>query len=752
MKRLNILNWPLWLKLLLGVVLTIVVPLVLIAALVPGNVDRLLFEEVRAQLIEDGNQQYELINDSLVTARDIFGNLVEQSRFQENLVAAMDAEASFQQINVISQDIQQILIAASEFEGMRLIRADGEILSYVTSQGVNYGLGSDPDSPALVQARSAALQDIDLSSFVFEQSDVRSVDLIYTLRAAGGDPVGFLVGRLDLEHTFKRYMEAPGSGDVVEVYNYLATAGQNPVVLAAGADDRSILEPSYDNSPGKIFALDGQEGVSVYRIGEGRGIEVVGYYSPIYDPTNPANVLFALVHEIPTSGIGTENFLRTVAAPNVFVFVITALILIPLIVLFLSQTIAPQLLNLREALQGMMRGDYNRSVQAADRMDEVGRLAATVVDMRSHVQGVMSELEARVAVSARDISATQEVSRYAATERNLQTLMKQVVNLIAEKYPTIYYAQLFLVDGERENAVLGASTGEVGDILLRRGHRLAVGSNSIVGQAAGQGRTVVVRDVTTSAIHKPNPLLPDTRAELAIPLRIGDQIIGVLDVQSKSGGVFSDDEVLILTTMADQVAVAIENARLYQESIRRLEEVERFNRESTLRAWREYTYGQRARELTSQSGVESTLDLRDLRQRAQAEGRIVLGEATTHGTIPMAVPIQLRGVTLGAVEWEVPAKDLNDNKLQLAQELANRLAIGLDNARLFQESQRNAERERIVNSIAAKLTPQTEISDILQTAVREVGQALRVPQVSIRLNNGNGNGHSNGASANGHHN
>jgi GAF domain-containing protein/HAMP domain-containing protein len=752
MKRLNILNWPLWLKLLLGVVLTIVVPLVLIVALVPGNVNRLLFEEVRAQLIEDGNQQYELINDSLVTARDIFGNLVEQSRFQENLVAAMDAEASFQQINVISQDIQQILIAASEFEGMRLIRADGEILSYVTSQGVNYGLGSDPDSPALVQARSAALQDIDLSSFVFEQSDVRSVDLIYTLRAVGGDPVGFLVGRLDLERTFKRYMEAPGSGDVVEVYNYLATAGQNPVVLAAGADDRSILEPSYDNSPGKVSALNGQEGVGIYPLGVGRGIEVIGYYAPIYDPTNPANVLFALVYEIPTSDIGVEDVVRTVAAPNVFVFVITALILIPLIVLFLSQTIAPQLLNLREALQGMMRGDYNRSVQAADRMDEVGRLAATVVDMRSHVQGVMSELEARVAASARDISATQEVSRYAATERNLQTLMKQVVNLIAEKYPTIYYAQLFLVDGERENAVLGASTGEVGDILLRRGHRLVIGSNSIVGQAAGQGRTVVVRDVTTSAIHKPNPLLPDTRAELAIPLRIGDQIIGVLDVQSKSGGVFSDDEVLILTTMADQVAVAIENARLYQKSIRRLEEVERFNRESTLRAWREYTYGQRARELTSQSGVESTLDLRDLRQRAQAEGRIVLGEATTHGTIPMAVPIQLRGVTLGAVEWEVPAKDLNDNKLQLAQELANRLAIGLDNARLFQESQRNAERERIVNSIAAKLTPQTEISDILQTAVREVGQALRVPQVSIRLNNGNGNGHSNGASANGHHN
>ena len=88
---------------------------------------------------------------------------------------------------------------------------------------------------------------------------------------------------------------------------------------------------------------------------------------------------------------------------------------------------------------------------------------------------------------------------------------------------------------------------------------------------------------------------------------------------------------------------------------------------------------------------------------------------------------------LGAVEWEIPAQGLAEDKLELAQELANRLALSLDNARLFQESQRTTERERLVNSIATKLTAQTTINDILETAVREVGQALRAPQVSIRL-------------------
>jgi GAF domain-containing protein len=246
-------------------------------------------------------------------------------------------------------------------------------------------------------------------------------------------------------------------------------------------------------------------------------------------------------------------------------------------------------------------------------------------------------------------------------------------------------------------------------------------------------------------VHQRNELLPLTRAELAIPLKVGNVTIGALDVQSRIRDSFGKDEIAILQTMADQVAVAIENARLYQESVRRLEEIERVNRTSTLEAWQEYLHSQRARQLSSEAGIISGNDLSAIRKQAIRENRIVVGKMTSNQTIPIAVPVQLRGQTLGAVEWEIPAADLNDNKLQLAQELANRLAVSLDNARLFQESQRAAERERVVNNIAARLTPQTEISDILQTAVREVGQALRAPQVSIRLHrtdgsNGNGNG------------
>jgi GAF domain-containing protein len=114
-------------------------------------------------------------------------------------------------------------------------------------------------------------------------------------------------------------------------------------------------------------------------------------------------------------------------------------------------------------------------------------------------------------------------------------------------------------------------------------------------------------------------------------------------------------------------------------------------------------------------------------------GEPAVGEPTPQDTIPFAVPISLRGQTLGVVDWEVPAQDFSYDKVQLARELVNRLAVSLDNARLFQESQRAISRERLVNEIASKLTGQTDIDEILQTAVREVGQALRAPQVAINL-------------------
>jgi GAF domain-containing protein len=311
--------------------------------------------------------------------------------------------------------------------------------------------------------------------------------------------------------------------------------------------------------------------------------------------------------------------------------------------------------------------------------------------------------------------------------------MNSVINLMIERFPNIYHAQIFLVDSESRYAILRASTGEAGAQLLARGHRLAVGSISLVGQATGQKRALIARDTAQNPLHKQQQFLPETRAELAVPLLFGDQIIGALDVQSTQRDAFDPEQTEVLQTVANQIAVAIQTAQLYEESIRRLEQINANNRQATLRAWQDYVRSQRKHELTSEVGLHIERSLSVLRRAAMTSGQVVVGEMTENQTTPVAIPIQISGQVLGAVEWEIPSSDFTDEKLELARELASRLAVGLENARLFQESQRAAERERLVNSIAARLTAQTDIHDILQTAVREVGQALRTPQVSIHL-------------------
>jgi GAF domain-containing protein len=311
--------------------------------------------------------------------------------------------------------------------------------------------------------------------------------------------------------------------------------------------------------------------------------------------------------------------------------------------------------------------------------------------------------------------------------------MNTVVNLIIRAFPNIYHAQIFLIDADDKYAVLRASTGEAGIKLLERGHRLGVGSVSVIGAVTSEGRTIIARDTAASTIHKRNEFLPDTRAELAIPLRVGDRIIGALDVQSRQDNSFSEDQVKLLETMADQIAISLDNARLYEESIRRLEQITQASREGTLKAWQDHMAGQRSKSVVVHAGIRTTTETTALRQAAIDQGMTIVGTQTERNTIPFAVPIELRGQVLGAVEWELPVNDYSYEKVLLAEELVSRLAISLDNARLFEQSQRAAERERIVNTIAAKITGHTNIDEILRTAIQEVGQALRVPEVNIRL-------------------
>ena len=235
----------------------------------------------------------------------------------------------------------------------------------------------------------------------------------------------------------------------------------------------------------------------------------------------------------------------------------------------------------RQAITGEI---VNRSKDG--RLVSIAGTNSAIVDEQGEILGFLAvhhditeAKRAEQALQRRNtyLAASAEIGRLVTSTLDLQAIFTRTVNLVAERFG-YYHAAIFIIDEPRLNAVLQEATGEAGAAMKARGHSLPVGSASVVGEVARSGSVLVVNDTADSAIHKFNPLLPDTRAEAAFPLRAGNRIIGALDIQAVQAEAFSEDDIAVLQTLADQVAVAIDNARSYELSLLAAEEMREADR------------------------------------------------------------------------------------------------------------------------------------------------------------------------------
>jgi GAF domain-containing protein/HAMP domain-containing protein len=730
---------PLWIKILLGISAAAALLVIPTIALMQTGIYELNLEAGRLFMAEIGAQRADSIASAINDARLQLAHFAAEpenlrllhslllgsvDRAAVNLPAARPADAA--------RLFRSTLLnpATSVYDYIRLVDRSGKVIaqsSLIPGAVLATDLGDLANNSAFRAAINADLRGQDRVTIVNVNEAAGGqapIELIEMLRWRDGSTLGFLIARLNYERVLLNHLQLTPT-------LFTSTDSQNTLLFLTTREGALIAPSNYQQAAERaktelpaLRALNGQRGVAVFQRAANED-EIIAFYTPV------AETPLALV--VQTDSEASFNVALSYFTQRAFVLIIGAAALVGILVLLLNQLIIPPLNRLRRAAQGLAVGDFGIPIDDAKRGDEIGDLAMSFISMRESIRSQFVEQELRLDERARDFAATQEIGRVATTQRDPQKLMDSVVELITQRFSNIYHAQIFLNDAENAYAVLRASTGDVGRELLARGHRLAVGSVSVVGQATAQGRVIVARDTAASPVHRRNELLPETRAELAIPLRVGDTVIGALDVQSKLGNAFTEGQIGVLQTMADQIAIAIENARLYQESIRRAAEIEEANRRATQRAWADFMRDQRAKTLLRQAGAQTDTDMSALRRQAQQEGRTLVGRPTERGTIPVAVPIILRGQTLGAVEWELPAQGFGEDKIALAEELAARLAVSLDNARLFQESRRAVERERMVNLIAGRLAAQTSIDDLLKTAVREAGRAVRAPSVGIRL-------------------
>lgn len=347
--------------------------------------------------------------------------------------------------------------------------------------------------------------------------------------------------------------------------------------------------------------------------------------------------------------------------------------------------------------------------------------------------------------TAEQLRAIAQIGEAANAMLGAEDLLARLVEMVRDRL-AFYHVQIFRIDENGQDAVLVASTGEAGQQLLARGHRLPVGSRSVIGQVTQRGEVVYALDTSNNPVHRANEFLPASRSELALPLFDGEQLIGALDIQSTRPNAFTQSDIETLQVVASLVSSAVrnqqavaelrsslaENETLYQQAQTNLQEVERLNRQLTGTAWETYlaTGGQLAGLQLEGSRLHAAAAWTPAQRRAVSEGAPV--RLTEQGQV-LAVPLEVRGNVLGAIEVELPQETSAEDALEIVQAVSDRLALTLDNARLFEETQALAQQEQLVNRIGGRLQSVTQVDEILRVALGELSMALGAEQAAVRL-------------------
>jgi GAF domain-containing protein/HAMP domain-containing protein len=415
---------------------------------------------------------------------------------------------------------------------------------------------------------------------------------------------------------------------------------------------------------------------------------------------------------------------------------------VALAALGLGQFLARPIVRLTGVAQRVTAGDLE--VQAVvESRDETGQLAEVFNQMTGQLRSFIGSLEDQVRERTAELALSMEVGQRAAAIRSLDELLPTITEYIRAQF-NLYYTQVYFVDDLGQNLVLRVGTGSVGVQLLARRHQLPIGLGSIVGRVVAEGKSIVVPDTQNSEIYKANPLLPETRAELAVPLKVEGRVIGVLDMQANKANTFTENNLTVFEAMATQLAISIDSAQqwaLAQEAQRKSEEAVR---QLTRQGWAE-GLASRRKSLGFTYDLSTIAPLPNYRQISDVGLEITDGQleienpkSTRGGQSEienrLAVPVVVQNEPIGQLAVEVPSqRTLSTDERGILAAVAQQLAQKAENLRLFEQTQQRAAREQIARQIADKVRSSRDIESALKIAAEELAKNLGVARAVVDL-------------------
>jgi GAF domain-containing protein/uncharacterized membrane protein affecting hemolysin expression len=414
--------------------------------------------------------------------------------------------------------------------------------------------------------------------------------------------------------------------------------------------------------------------------------------------------------------LGRANQIMVI--PFLVLFVV-ALVLVTL----LARSTANALRALIAAAGEIGSGNLERPIPVRG-FEESAQLGLALESMRTQLQKVYVELEQQVAGQehrANRLRTVAEVAQEAAIEVDMSILLQRVVRLITRQFG-FYYAGILMVDESGDWAELRAASGVSGQRMLAQGYRLRVGQEGLVGYAISEGKPQIVQDVEVEPRFVSSPELPDTRAIVALPLQARGEIMGALDVRAAEPGAFGEGDIEVLYVLANQVALALGNARLFLQVQESLQATRRTYGELSREAWDEAVRGQRIRGYhCDASGVVPVA----AREHADGDDNLPA----------VSVPLTVRGLVIGSVDAHKPdgTEDWSPEEVALLGTLVDQLEVALDSARLYQDTQRRAVRDRMIADATGRMRETLEMESVIRSATEEIVRVLDLAAVDLRL-------------------
>ena len=370
----------------------------------------------------------------------------------------------------------------------------------------------------------------------------------------------------------------------------------------------------------------------------------------------------------------------------------------------------------------------------------------TVIDIN-----VQREAQASVARRAAELETVAEVGTVAATILDPETLLQQAVDLTKERF-ALYHAHLYLLGENQKYLILANGAGEIGSQMVAEGRRIALTqAQSLVARAARSKESVVINDVQADPGFLPHPLLPDTMAEMAVPLVVGEEVLGVLDVQADQVDYFTPEEVAVFATLAAQIAVALQNARRHNEAQRALDELNRLQRIMVREGWEGYLATPERSLLGYVFNAKGAQPLQSKEENGakvptKAEAGTKQNGKAVETAVPdpesaLNIPIAVRGEMIGKIGLRTPdGSVIPERKQALIKTVANQVSEALERARLTEQTQQalqeineQARRLALLNQLSETISRMTTIEEIAASVMKSVPEILNAKRLSLHL-------------------